>query len=117
MAQVWPVLHWLSGSNEMVRNAQKYEFLVKWSGSGAFVAKNSDATLFSELVRYCHQFGQFCIDFCAVTKWFETPQNMSFGSNGVDWVCSLQKIRTRLCLANLCINGNSSAGFASTFVQ
>jgi hypothetical protein len=24
---------------------------VQWSGSGAFVAKNSDATLFGELVR------------------------------------------------------------------
>jgi hypothetical protein len=41
----------LSCSNETVRNAQKYEFWVQWSGSGAFLAKNSDATLFSELVR------------------------------------------------------------------
>jgi hypothetical protein len=52
----------------MVRNAPKYEFWVEWSGSDAFVAKNSDATLFSELVRLWHQFGQFCIDFRAVTK-------------------------------------------------
>jgi hypothetical protein len=28
----------------------KHEFCVQWSGSGAFVAKNSDATLFRELV-------------------------------------------------------------------
>jgi hypothetical protein len=35
----------------MVRNAPKHEFLVKLSGSGAFVAENSDATLSSELVR------------------------------------------------------------------
>jgi hypothetical protein len=34
----------------MVRNARKYEFWVLWSGSGAFVVKNSDTTLFSELV-------------------------------------------------------------------
>jgi hypothetical protein len=38
-------------SNETVRNAPKHEFWVQWSGSGAFVAKKSDATFFSELVR------------------------------------------------------------------
>jgi hypothetical protein len=51
MARVQPVLHRLSCSNERVRNAPKYEFWVEWNGSGAFVAKNSDATLFTELVR------------------------------------------------------------------
>jgi hypothetical protein len=51
MVPAWPVLYLLSCSNEMVRNAPKQEFWVKWSGSGAFVVKNSDATLFSELVR------------------------------------------------------------------
>jgi hypothetical protein len=45
------VLRRLSCSNETVQNAPKHEFGVQWSGSGAFVAKNSDATLFSELVR------------------------------------------------------------------
>jgi hypothetical protein len=51
MTPVWPVLPRLSCSNETVRNAQKHEFWVYWSGSGAFVVKYSDATLFSELVR------------------------------------------------------------------
>jgi hypothetical protein len=51
MAPVRPVLHRLSGSNETVRNAPKHEFWVQWSGSGAFVAKNSGSTSFSELVR------------------------------------------------------------------
>jgi hypothetical protein len=46
-----PVLHRLSCSNEMVRNAPKHEFLIQWSGSGAFDAKNSDTALFSKLVR------------------------------------------------------------------
>jgi hypothetical protein len=96
--------------------ALKHEFWVKWSGSGAFVAKKSDATSFSELVRYGHQFNQFCIDFRALTKRSEAPQNMSFGSNGADRVRSLRKFLTRLCLANLCDNGTSSACFASTFV-
>jgi hypothetical protein len=44
-------------------------------------------------------------------------QNMSFGSNGVDQVRSLPKILIQLHLANLCVNGASSASFASTFVQ
>jgi hypothetical protein len=35
----------------MVRNAPKLEFWVQWSGSGAFVVKNANATLFSELGR------------------------------------------------------------------
>jgi hypothetical protein len=51
MAPVRPVLHPLSCSNETVRNAPKHEFSVKWSGSFAIVAKNFDATSFSELVR------------------------------------------------------------------
>jgi hypothetical protein len=51
MAQVRPVLHLLSCTNETVRNAPKHEFGVQWSGSDAFIVKNSDVTLFSELVR------------------------------------------------------------------
>jgi hypothetical protein len=46
MAPVRPVLQRLSCSTETVRNAPKLEFWVQWSGSGAAVAKNSDATLF-----------------------------------------------------------------------
>jgi hypothetical protein len=51
MAHVRPVLHQLSCINKTVRNTPKHEFWVQWSGSGALVVKNSDATLFSELVR------------------------------------------------------------------
>jgi hypothetical protein len=51
MALVRQVLHRLSCNNETVRNTPKHEFWVQWSGSGAFVAKNLDTTLFSELVR------------------------------------------------------------------
>ena len=35
---------------KMVRNAPKHEFRVQWGGSGAFVAKNSDATSWQELL-------------------------------------------------------------------
>jgi hypothetical protein len=51
MERVRPVLHRLSCSKETFRNAPKHEFWVQWSGSGAFVTKNSDMKLFSELVR------------------------------------------------------------------
>jgi hypothetical protein len=91
MAPVRQILHRISCSNETARNAPKHEFGVKWSGSGAFVARNSDATLFHKLLRQWHEFGQFCIGFRAVTKRSETPQNISFWSNGVDEVRSLGK--------------------------
>ena len=35
---------------EMVRNAPKQDFRVQWGGSGAFVAKNSNAISWNELV-------------------------------------------------------------------
>jgi hypothetical protein len=50
MALVRPVLHRLSRTNKTVRDVPKYEFSIQWSGSGAFVAKISDATLCIELV-------------------------------------------------------------------
>jgi hypothetical protein len=50
MAPIQPVLHRLSYRNETVQNIPKHDFWVQWSGLGALVVKNSDATLFSELV-------------------------------------------------------------------
>src|SRR6185312_11581868 len=41
---------------QMAQNAPKHQFRVKWGVSGAFVAKNSDATSWYEGL---HQFGQF----------------------------------------------------------
>ena len=42
---------------QIVRNARKHQFRVQWGGSGAFFAKNSDATSWHELL---HKFGPFC---------------------------------------------------------
>jgi hypothetical protein len=61
-------------------------FWVQGSGSSAFVAKNSNITSFSELVREWLKFGIFCTDFCGA------PQNVIFGLNGVERVLSLRKI-------------------------
>src|SRR6185312_8857203 len=45
---------------QIVRNAPKCQFRVQWGGSGAFVAKYSDATSWYELL---HKFGPFCTEF------------------------------------------------------
>ena len=46
-----------------------------------------------------------------------THQNMSLGSNGVDWVRSVRKIPAWLRGTNFCINCSSSLYFASSFMQ
>ena len=51
---------------QIVRNAPKRHFRVQRGGSGAFVAKNSDATSWHELL---HLFGQFYSEFRKATKW------------------------------------------------
>src|SRR6185503_3178788 len=50
---------------QIVRNTLKHQFMVQWSGSGAFLAKNSDTTLWHELL---HLFGPFCTEFRKATK-------------------------------------------------
>ena len=35
---------------QIIRNIRKHQFTVQWGGSGAFVAKNSDATSWHELL-------------------------------------------------------------------
>jgi hypothetical protein len=51
--------------SQIVRNAPKYQFRVQWVRSGAFVAKNSNATSWHELL---HLFGPFCTEFRKATK-------------------------------------------------
>jgi len=50
---------------QIVQNAQKCQFRVKWGGSSVFVAQNSDATSWHELLHY---FGPFCTEFRKATK-------------------------------------------------
>ena len=49
-------------------------------------------------------------------KHYATHQNMSLGSNGVDWVHLLREIPTWLHGTNFCINCTSSTYFASSFM-
>jgi len=50
-------------------------------------------------------------------KPYETHQNMSLGSDGMDSVDLLQKLLTQLCGLNFCINYNSSARFNPSIVK
>ena len=50
-------------------------------------------------------------------KHYATNQNMSLGSNGVDWVRLLQNISTRRCGTYFCINCTNSHCFAPSFMQ
>ena len=62
-----------------------------------------------------HQFSPFCIEFAAnktipiAPEHYETRQNISLGSYGLDRVCSLRKILTQLRGINFCINCINSA--------
>src|SRR6185312_2454782 len=54
-----------SECTQLIRNAPKRQFIVQRGGSGAFVAKNSDATSWHELLQ---KLGPFCTEFCKATK-------------------------------------------------
>src|SRR6185312_5592828 len=54
-----------SECTQMLQNAPKRQFSVKWGGSEAFVAKNSYATSWHELL---HLFGPFSTEFRKATK-------------------------------------------------
>ena len=85
----------------IVRNAPKHQFRVQWGGSGAFVAKNSDATF----VRQPN--GLNCTQI--VQNAPKHQFSVQWGGSGV-----LRKIPTRLRGTNFC---TSSARFAPSFVR
>ena len=115
-------------------NRRKHKYRAQWGGSGAFVAKNSDVTLFHERsngvdrmssvrkiptrlrgTNFCTSSSRIAPSFVRQpngpkhTEVVRKHQNISLGSNGVDRVHSLRKILTRLRVTNFCI---SSARFA-----
>jgi len=58
-------------------NAPKHEFRIQWGASGAFIAKNSNATSWHELL---HQFGPFLTEFQKSTKQSQMHQNCTNAS-------------------------------------
>ena len=74
---------------QIVRNAPKCHFRVQWGGSSAFVAKNSEATSWHELL---HLFGPFCTEFCTATKRSQMHPNSTNAPKrqfSVQWVGSV----------------------------
>ena len=101
----------------IVRNTPKHHFRVQWGGSGAFVAKNSDATSWHKLLHCLARFAPNSVrqpnsPKCAQIK--RNVPNISLRSNGVDRVRSLRKIPTRLHCTNFY---TSLACFAPSFVR
>jgi hypothetical protein len=86
-----------------LRKRNKHEFWVKRGGLGAFVAENSTASfLFQKSLE--RPPGEFRTLFRRKPK-LENATNMSFGSNGVDWVRSLQKIQLQVFCSKSRYNG------------
>jgi hypothetical protein len=105
-------------------NTPKHEFRVQWGGSGAFVVKkiqcNFVAWTFVLIEPVHYVLKQVSCSYGTslnAPKYYETHRNISLGSNGVDWVCSLRKILKWLRGTNFCINCSSSPRFAPSFKQ
>ena len=104
-------------STQIEQNAQKHQFRVQCGGSGAFVAKSSDAT---SCTNFCTSSARFASSFIMqpngpqCTQIQQTHQTISLGSTGMDRVRSLRKIPTRLRGTKFC---TSSARFAPSFVR
>ena len=92
-------------STQIVRITPKHKFRVQWGGSGAFVAKNSNTTSFSN---FCTSSAHFAPRFLwqpngpKCTQIVRITPKHKFRSNGVDQLRSLRKIQTRLRGMNFC---------------
>jgi len=129
IAQVQPVLHRVSCSNETLPNAPKhYEmhqnmslWTMGWIGSVHCEKFWCDlmartCALIAPVQLVLHRVSCSNEIFPNTPKHYETHINMSLRSNGVDWVRSLRKILKWLHGTNLCINCTTSTRFATSFV-
>jgi hypothetical protein len=103
---------------QIVRNATKRQSMGQWGGSGAFVCLKFRcdfvARSFALVQAVLHQVSKCNQTVPNAPKSYETYQNVSFGSKGVDRVRSLRKIPSRLRGTNFC---TSSANFGPSFVR
>ena len=130
IAPVQPVLHRVSCRNETLPNAPKhYETHTNMSLGSNDVGRVHSLRKISKRLHGTN----LCINCTCSThlhrlscsnetlpnapKYYETHQNMSLGSNGMDRVHSLWKILMRLRGKNFCINCTSSTRFAQSFVK
>ena len=128
IAPVQYVLQQVSRSYETIPNAPKYYKMhrnigigsngVDWLRSLPKIPTWLRGTNFCALVHPVLHRVSCCYEtILNASTHYETHQNMSLGSNGVDQVRSLRKITTWLCGTNFCINCISSVYFASSFMQ
>ena len=130
IAPIHPILHRVSCSHEMVPNAPKhYEMQQNMSlGSNRvdrvrllqkfrcnFVARTFALIVLVRPVLHRVSCSKKLIP--NAPKHYETHQNMSLGSNGVDRVRSLEKFRHDFVGWSFFNNGTTSTQFASSFVR
>ena len=129
IAPVHPVMHRVSCCYEMIWNAPKYYathqnissrmwrigFVRCEKSRRDFVARIF--ALIAPVHTILHRVSCSYETIPNAPKHYATHQNMSLGSNGVDWVRSLWKIRTWIRGTNFCINYTSSHCFAPSFMQ
>ena len=112
---------------EMIPNAPKHNETHQNMSLGS---NGVDQVRLSWKITMCLRGTKFCINWtssicCATSfmqlrnepKYYEMHQNISLGSNRVDWVHSLWKIPRWLRGTNFCINCTSSVCFAISFIQ
>jgi len=104
-------------------NAPKHKFRVQWGRLGVFVEKKSwrdfmarTFALTAPVDPVLQRVSSSYETIPNTAKHYATHENMSLGSNGVDWVRLLRKIPMWLRGTNFCINCTSSHGFASSFM-
>ena len=126
IAPVQPVLQRLSSRNEILPNAPKHNethqnmsLESNGGGSGAFVAKNSNANSWHKFCTSSVRFAPRLVRQPNGPKCSKMVQNSPKHEFRVQWgglVRSLRKIPKRLPGTNLCINCTSSTCFVMSFV-
>ena len=122
IAPVHPILHRVSCSYEMIRNAPKhYETHQNMSlGSN----RVDQVCLLGKITTWLRG-TNFCINCTSFMQLRNDPKCTQilrnipkhyFRVNGVDWDCPLRKIPTSLRGTNFCINCTSSPRFAPSFM-
>jgi len=99
---------------QIVRNTSKHQFRVKMGESGAFVAKNSDATSWNELLHFLARFAPSFVRQPNGPGCTQIVRHTPKCQFRVQWGVSGAFVATRLRGTNIC---TSSARFAPSFVR
>jgi hypothetical protein len=129
IAPVDPVLHRVSCSYETIPNASQHFVThqnmslvsngVDWVRSLRKIPtwlRGTNFSLIPPVHPVLHRVSCSYETIPNAAKHYATHENMSLGSNGVEWVRSLRKILTWLRGTNFCISCTSSHGFALNFM-